>query len=116
LYGRRFNIEGSHGTVPAVEYVPPAGAKVVGVLLLTPGSGGGLGPGVTLHPQPFEDIRKTSAHGAIYTRLGMELSSGREVSWDYRPTEKSVRALCGGKQEGPPKHAIAVIQVTGVLK
>ena len=111
LHGERLTIEGSHGSVPAVEYAPPDGATVVGVLLLTPGSGGGLGPGLTIHPQPFDDIRKAAAHGAIYTRLGMELSSGQEVSWDYRQTGQSIPMLCGGTSTGAVKQAIAVVQV-----
>jgi hypothetical protein len=79
LHGQRISIEAAHGVVPAVEYAPAEGAKLVGCVLLTPGSGGGLGPGVAIHPQPFDDIRKPAAVGAIYTRLGMELSTGRQV-------------------------------------
>jgi hypothetical protein len=50
--------DAAHGAVSAVEYAPAEGAQLVGCLLLTPGSGGGLGPGVAVHPQPFDDIRK----------------------------------------------------------
>jgi hypothetical protein len=79
LHGQRITIDAAHGAVSAVEYAPAEGAQLVGCLLLTPGSGGGLGPGVAVHPQPFDDIRKTAAVGAIFTRLGMELSTGRQV-------------------------------------
>ncbi|KAK3272819.1 hypothetical protein CYMTET_18904 [Cymbomonas tetramitiformis] len=98
LHGRRTEIEAKHGSIRAVEYLPPSTAKVIGAIILTPGSGGGLGPGLSVHPQPFDDIKRASAQGGIYMRLGMELSSGREVDWRYRPTGDSIQPLHGGRK------------------
>mmetsp|Transcript_28331 Transcript_28331/g.53971 ORF Transcript_28331/g.53971 Transcript_28331/m.53971 type:complete len:262 (-) Transcript_28331:1699-2484(-) len=109
LHGHRMNVEAAHGSVPAVLYSPSSRTKVVGMLLLTPGSGGGLGPGLTVHPQPFEAIRNSSAHGAIYTRMGIELSTGREVNWQYRPTGNTVPPLMSSS--GAHLNGIVVMQI-----
>jgi len=111
LHGHKFFIESNHGRVPAVEYCPAEGATLVATVLLTPGSGGGLGPGVAIHPQPFDDIRLPKAHGAIYTRLGIELSSGTEVSWQYRPIGTNILEMCDGSKMGATKNVFAVLQI-----
>ena len=127
-----------------MEYAPAEGAKLVGCVLLTPGSGGGLGPGVAIHPQPFDDIRKPAAVGAIYTRLGMELSKGRQVrrccsdgahaehpapkltcgvvlravgaqvTWAYQPTGEAIPELAGDKKGVDPTKPRYTIAVVQV--
>ena len=87
-HGAEVRIRGRGREVVAAEYIPEA--DPVAVLVLAPGSGGGLGPGLTIHPQPFGNRKRMSAHGGHYMRLGMELAAGHEVGWDYRPTGRAV--------------------------
>lgn len=84
-HGETVSIQAAHGTITAAHYFPRS-HQVNAVLILAPGSGGGLGPGLSIHPQPFSNIKRISAHGGLYMRLGMELASGWEVDWAYRPT------------------------------
>ena len=61
-------IKAAHGTIAAAEYAPAAGARAVEALLVVaPGSGGGLGPGLAIHPQPWGNIRRMSAHGGPHS-------------------------------------------------
>lgn len=87
-HGAEVRISGHGREVVAAEYIPEG--DPVAVLVLAPGSGGGLGPGLTIHPQPWENRKRMSAHGGHYMRLGMELATGQEVAWDYRPTDRAI--------------------------
>ena len=96
------------------EYSPPSGTQPAAILVLAPGSGGGLGPGLSIHPQTFSNIRKNTAHGGLYMRLGMEAAHGTEVDWSYRPTWWAAaphgRCLEGEQIEQNQSPAVATLQ------
>eukprot|EP00929_Paragymnodinium_shiwhaense_P093313 TRINITY_DN5345_c0_g2_i1.p1 TRINITY_DN5345_c0_g2~~TRINITY_DN5345_c0_g2_i1.p1 ORF type:complete len:682 (-),score=99.80 TRINITY_DN5345_c0_g2_i1:460-2505(-) len=80
------------GYLDAIEYRPPESfapggdTDVVGLVIMLPGSCGGLGPGLNKHPQPFDNVTSRGAHGGIYMRLAHELAAGgREFTWEYKP-------------------------------
>ena len=51
--------------------------KIEGLVLLAPGSSGGMGPGVNKCPIPFENAPDEMAYGSLYSRLGHELGAGK---------------------------------------
>ena len=83
----KINISSSTTDGPAIPgylYTPPDGTTVQGCVLCLPGSGGGVGPGIAVHPQLFADVDKRGCHGGLYMRLGQELSTGHTVDWQSR--------------------------------
>eukprot|EP00927_Polykrikos_kofoidii_P043583 TRINITY_DN37660_c0_g1_i1.p1 TRINITY_DN37660_c0_g1~~TRINITY_DN37660_c0_g1_i1.p1 ORF type:complete len:677 (-),score=117.46 TRINITY_DN37660_c0_g1_i1:79-2109(-) len=93
--GRFVEIPAEHaeaGYVDGIEYTPLTpladDEKVAGLVVMLPGSGGGLGPGLLKHPQPIMNAPLRSAHGGLYMRLGHELSAGGiPYTWSYLPAE-----------------------------
>ena len=53
-------------------------------VLMLPGSGGGVGPGIERAPQPFSAAPTRRCHGGIYLRLCHELATGAAHSWAYK--------------------------------
>eukprot|EP00929_Paragymnodinium_shiwhaense_P075897 TRINITY_DN38883_c0_g1_i1.p1 TRINITY_DN38883_c0_g1~~TRINITY_DN38883_c0_g1_i1.p1 ORF type:complete len:657 (+),score=127.36 TRINITY_DN38883_c0_g1_i1:66-2036(+) len=86
--GRPVAVPAAHaegGSLPGIEYAPlDEGAEVVGLMLLMPGSLGGLGPGLVRGPHPLDRVLARAARGGLYTRLAQELCSGEEATWEYR--------------------------------
>eukprot|EP00747_Dinoflagellata_sp_TGD_P213303 gnl/TRDRNA2_/TRDRNA2_86279_c0_seq2.p1 gnl/TRDRNA2_/TRDRNA2_86279_c0~~gnl/TRDRNA2_/TRDRNA2_86279_c0_seq2.p1 ORF type:complete len:459 (+),score=51.20 gnl/TRDRNA2_/TRDRNA2_86279_c0_seq2:65-1441(+) len=74
------------GRVPALEYTCK---HPRGCIILCPGSNGGVGPGVDPDhrglPLAREHRQSDQARGAIYIRLAMELSSGKDADWEASP-------------------------------
>ena len=102
--GEPVEIPAAHATVRGYEFRPRGdAAEVAGLVLALPGSGGGLGPGLSDAPQPFAAAPCRVGHGALYIRLGHELAaSGARFTWDYKKsTDKPpARALRGGGADG----------------
>lgn len=79
--------------VPGIEFTVSEGVEVVGLVLMAPGSGGGLGPGLEKAPQPFSHAFDRSTYGGMYMRLGHELATGEEFSWEYKKVRKATSAV-----------------------
>ena len=71
-------------------FVPSAAARLDGVVVMLPGSGGGLGPGLVRAPQPFAAAGRRATHGALYVRLALEVATGRRYSWAFKETGADV--------------------------
>ena len=83
--GEPVEIPAAHATVRGYEFRPRGDVAVAGLVLALPGSGGGLGPGLSDAPQPFAAAPCRVGHGALYIRLGHELAaSGARFTWDYK--------------------------------
>ena len=67
--------------IPAIEYTCE---NPVLALIMCPGSSGGMGPGIAKMHRGLglEKRGGVAAFGSIYTRLGVELSSGDAAQWD----------------------------------
>ena len=102
--GRAVAIEGRAGELEGLYYRPQGAAA--GCLLLLPGSGGGLGPGLDNSPCKLPLVRASVGRGALYPRLGCEASSGGRWSWSYAPEDDG-----GGGGAGFGKLRLAVLQV-----
>ena len=62
------------GATRGLHFEPARAATTV--VLMLPGSGGGLGPGLDRAPRPFADAPKRHGRNGIYLRLAHELSTG----------------------------------------
>ena len=95
-------------------YIPPNDdaeqhnvTPIAGLIVLAPGSGGGLGPGVTEHPQPLANAPRASAYGAMYGRLGHELAHGVPCrNWNDCLAERNTKQL-------PPRRRAAAAGTRG---
>lgn len=86
-FGQQVEIESRSGPVLGIYYAPPRNAVVKGLVVCAPGSGGGLGPGLDLHPSKLAWYNSKAGEGGIFARLGIELSLGCNVDWAYRDKE-----------------------------
>ena len=74
--GEFVDIVAEHATVRGLEFRPrdtsssssssSRSPEVAGLVLALPGSGGGLGPGLSRAPQPFASADRPCAHGGLY--------------------------------------------------
>uniref|UniRef100_A0A7S4UTU5 Uncharacterized protein n=1 Tax=Alexandrium monilatum TaxID=311494 RepID=A0A7S4UTU5_9DINO len=94
--------------VPGMLYAPALGIRVVGIVIMAPGSNGGTGPGLELGREglPLHKSQSTAAFGSIYRRLGCELADpGAVYDWRGNAPEPSP-----GGRHAPP--AVAVLHIS----
>lgn len=75
---------GGGDMVRARYFAPKRGEPAIGAVVMAPGSGGGLGPGLAQSPSKMDWLGSSAGEGALYHRLGLELGFGGEFDWAYR--------------------------------
>jgi dienelactone hydrolase len=79
-------------------YAPTPSAEVVGIVIVAPGSSGGIGPGIDRGRDglPLPKSQSSAAFGSIYRRLGCEMAdAGTIYDWRGSPIDAAVIAAGG---------------------
>merc|ERR1719181_1433756 len=91
-------LPGGSERVPAMLYAPKDSTRVVGIVIVAPGSSGGTGPGIDRGRDglPLAKSQTSAAFGSIYRRLGCELAdAGTIYDWRASPIDAAVIAAGG---------------------
>uniref|UniRef100_A0A7S3Z0R0 Uncharacterized protein n=1 Tax=Lotharella globosa TaxID=91324 RepID=A0A7S3Z0R0_9EUKA len=99
--------------IEAILYEPPEHlGPPKGLVVCCPGSLGGLGPGIEKGTRKtLKKADSRGVHGAIYIRLGLELSNCTKCSWDWRVAETPPRRGSSKSRESKGSYPVAVLQI-----